>query len=182
MDTNTLLIAILLFLLIILILVIVGLVFFVFKLSKKDNSTTSPTESFIKDPATELKKIFDENRKKEQQILGLCSICEKELYKGDHFEVDHLHFCKVHFETYSANEWVSITNQRTTADTPEAGIYIYNFKKDLWEKEEEPTYILSEYKIDVVSDQIETYVQLYVIKEKEEELKKRIDKEKLSNE
>lgn len=173
MDTNTLLILILLFLVLVLLVAIVGLVIFVFKRSE---SKSLPTQQVINDPAKEFKKIFDDNRNKDKKVLGLCNMCEKELYEGDHFEVDHLHLCKEHFDHYTSNEWISITNQKTTAQTPEAGIYIYNFKQELWDKDKEACFIQCEYKIDVTTDQIETYVLLHVLKDRAAELKARLER------
>ena len=77
MDTNTLLILILLFLVLVLLVAIVGLVIYVFKRSE---SKSLPTQQVINDPAKEFKKIFDDNRNKDKKVLGLCNMCEKELY------------------------------------------------------------------------------------------------------
>ncbi|MFG1487382.1 hypothetical protein [Halobacteriovorax sp. RZ-2] len=115
-----------------------------------------------------------EKNKSQEKILGLCSICEKELVENDYFNVDSLHLCRDHFNLYSRHEWVAITNERTTSDTPEKGVYIYNFKKNTWDNDKIPTFILCEYKIDVESDLIETYVQLHVQKEIEDEMRQRL--------
>ncbi len=124
-----------------------------------------------------ISSLIDKNRSTEK-ILGLCSICEKELIENDYFNVESLHLCREHFSVYTQSEWVPITNQRTTSETPEKGVYIYNFKKNLWNDDKIPTFILCEYKIDVESDIIETYVQLHVQKENEAELRNRIKLEK----
>jgi hypothetical protein len=122
-----------------------------------------------------IKEIIEETKLQSEKTVGICTVCEKTLIEDTHYEIDHLHFCKEHFEFYTKHEWVPITNQKTTADTPEAGVYIYNFKKELWEKEKEPCYIQCEYKIDVTDNHIETYVQLHVRKEKEVELRAKLD-------
>ncbi|EQC43284.1 hypothetical protein [Bacteriovorax sp. Seq25_V] len=180
MDSNTLIIVILLFLIFILLLVIGGIVVYLL-MRNKQRKEEAPVnkESLANFGPNDFKKLFEDSKKDKEPIVGLCSICEKELIKSDHFETDNLHFCKEHFQTYTENKWEQITNQLTTADTPEAGIYIYNFKQNGWEKNKEPMYIQCEYKIDVTNDHIETYVQLYVIKEKAEVLKNQLEKERL---
>ncbi len=158
-----------------------GGVFFYFLIRNKDKNNYTPVndESVANFGPKDFKKLFDESRADKEPVVGLCSICEKELVKSDHFETDNLHFCKEHFQTYTENSWEQITNQLTTANTPEAGIYIYNFKQNNWSKNKEPMYIQCEYKIDVTDDHIETYVQLYVIKEKAEKLKELLEKDRL---
>lgn len=177
MDINVLILLVLI-VVILLLLVVIGIMAFVLfqKIKAPEHQSLKEVEKpFGPD---DFKKIFEDSKKQSEPILGLCSICEKELTKNDHFEIDNLHFCKEHFQTYTDKKWVAITNQLTTANTPEAGVYIYNFKKNLWEKEKIPTYIQCEYKIDVINDQIETYVQLHVVEEQAEILKNRIQVQK----
>ncbi len=114
-----------------------------------------------------------------KNIVGICSICEKELNEETHFEIDSIHLCKDHYNTYIKNNWVEICNQRTTADTPEAGVYIYNFQKKLWKNEQVPSFILCEYKIDIETDNIETYVRLNVLKDMATDLKERLERNKV---
>jgi len=178
MDTNTLLVILLVFVIFLLLLVIGGLVFYIFMQysnQKKNDELPSTTNHTEANQPVNIKEILEEQRLQTEKTVGICSICEKTLIESTHYEIDKLHFCKDHFEYYNKHEWVPITNQRTTADTPEAGVYIYNFKKDLWEKEKEPCYIQCEYKIDVTNNQIETYVQLHVVKDKVKELKAKLD-------
>lgn len=125
-----------------------------------------------------ISSLLDKKQKTTERILGLCSICEKELIENDYFNVDSLHLCREHFDVYTQNDWVAITNEKTTSETPEKGVYIYNFKKNIWNDDKIPTFILCEYKIDVERDIIETYVQLHVQKEIEEDLKSKISLQK----
>ncbi|MDD0854653.1 hypothetical protein HBN50_16185 [Halobacteriovorax sp. GB3] len=108
------------------------------------------------------------------QSAGVCSICEHEFCQKCIKEIDKLHLCPEHFQLYIDHKWVPITNQLTTADTPEAGVYIYNFKKKLWDQEQTPSYILNEYKINVDNDYIETYVQLHVKDSDSKDLEERL--------
>lgn len=174
MENNLLLTIILLFVILILVLIIIGLV--VFLLFKNKNQPIQESKTSIE--PSDIKKMFEEQRKQSEQILGLCAFCEKDLVKNDFFEIEKLHFCRDHFDLYTNHKWVPITNELTTGNTPESAIYIYNFKKNQWDKNKEPMYIQCEYKIDVISDEIETYVQLHVIDEKSDFLKKQIEAQK----
>ncbi len=182
MDTNTLLVILLFITIVLLLLLVGGLVYYIFRQQSKNSAIAQPQVATKQEPKVNLKDLIEETKAQNEKTVGLCSICEKSLLESTHYEIDKLHFCKEHFDFYNKNTWVPITNQRTTAETPEAGIYIYNFKKDLWDQEKEPCYIQCEYKIDVTNNQIETYVQLHVVKNKKEELGKRIELERPTNE
>lgn len=175
METNLLLTIILLFVVLILVLVIIGLVVFIlFKNKTQPQANEQKTTIGPED----LKKIFTEQKNQNEQVFGLCAFCEKSLIKSDFFEIDKLHFCRDHFDLYTSHKWTQISNELTTGNAPESAIYIYNFKNSQWEKNKEPMYILCEYKIDVINDEIETYVQLHVIEEKAEMLKRQLEKQK----
>jgi hypothetical protein len=81
-------------------------------------------------------------------------------------------FCKDHFKTYANNKWKQITDLKTNANTPEDGVFIYDFKRKMWSKKSIPSYVLTHYKINVEEDLIESYIQLYVREENEVEFKK----------
>ncbi|EQC50648.1 hypothetical protein [Bacteriovorax sp. DB6_IX] len=149
MDTNNLLIYLLIFVVILLLVVVGALTFFIYmQYSKeKNNSSSKTTATQAEKQSLNIKEILEESKLQSEKTVGLCSICEKTLIESTHYEIDNLHFCKDHFNLYTKNEWIPITNQRTTADTPEAGVYIYNFKKELWEKSKEPCYIQCESKL-----------------------------------
>lgn len=170
MDNSIIVIALLAIILIAL-LVFIG--FFAYIIFRKEFKKEEEKDGDI---TQKINQLLNKNKTKEK-ILGLCSICEKELVENDYFNIESLHLCREHFDTYSSNEWIPITNERTTSETPEKGVYIYNFKKNIWKSDKIPTYILCEYKIDVTNDLIETYVQLYVQKEKEQFLRRKIQLE-----
>ncbi len=154
------------------ILIVSGLGIFIYYQKKNNQSNQAQPSQSVQT----IQPIPPANDKK---IVGLCSICEKELTDETHFEIDNIHLCKEHYNTYIKNDWEEITNQRTTADTPEAGVYIYNFQKELWKNEKIPSFILCEYKIDIESDKIETYVKLNVLKNMADILRQRIEKNKV---
>jgi len=107
-----------------------------------------------------------------------CAICEQEICEKCVRQIDNINFCSEHVTTYISNTWSPITNQKTTPDNPTDGIYIYNFKKDIWVSEEIPCYIVTDYKINMETDQIESFVQLNVRDEDVTKLKDRIEKAK----
>lgn len=110
----------------------------------------------------------------ETSSVGICSICEEDICSECVKQIDKLNLCPTHLKTYINSQWVPITNQRTTPDTPQDGVYIYQFKKNLWNTKKIPTYILNEYKINIDDDFIETYVQLYVEEGSEVTMKEEI--------
>ncbi|WP_412473977.1 hypothetical protein [Halobacteriovorax sp. YZS-1-1] len=171
MDNSIIIIA-LLTIIVLALLAFIG--FFAYLVFKRDIQNEEEKDGDI---TNKISQMLEKNKTKER-ILGLCSICEKELVENDYFNVESLHLCREHFDTYSASDWIPITNERTTSETPEKGVYIYNFKKKVWKDDKIPTFILCEYKIDVTNDLIETYVQLYVQKERELDLRERLQLEK----
>jgi hypothetical protein len=120
----------------------------------------------------------------DKNSVGICAICEDEFCIDCLKQIDNISLCPEHFSLYASNTWIPITNQRTTPNDPNEGIYIYKFKQHLWKTTSIPTYILNEYKIQVENDYIETYVQLHVTEENKEKLSQELQqfKENLSNE
>lgn len=110
----------------------------------------------------------------EARAVNVCAICADQLCELCVREDEHIVFCPEHFKTYVDHKWVEISNVRTTADTPEASAYVYEFKKKIWKKEGTPTFIVTHYKIDLDNDQIESYVKLMVREEEEPDLSKRL--------
>jgi hypothetical protein len=58
----------------------------------------------------------------------------------------------------------------TTPDTPELGLYIYNFKRELWLKKSIPSFVMTHYKINIDNDYIESFIQLNVREDDVEKL------------
>ncbi|MBK23766.1 MAG: hypothetical protein CME70_07140 [Halobacteriovorax sp.] len=106
---------------------------------------------------------------------GSCCMCEKSCCDTCLKEYDGLTFCPEHLRTFSENKWIDITNVKTTPNNPEAAIYIYEFKKELWNSRSIPTYIVTHYKINIDGDHIESYVMLYVRSQDEEVLRNKIN-------
>ena len=72
------------------------------------------------------------------------------------------------------HEWDEVLTIKTSTDDPENGVRLYDVKKEIYEKSDIPTYIETHYKINVDQDYIETYLVLYTIREKIQDLKLRL--------
>ena len=109
-----------------------------------------------------------------EKAVALCAVCSKCLCDECSSGAENLYFCSDHFQTYIDHEWVTLTNIKTTPDNPTQGIALYQFRDDLWNKSEIPTFIVTHYRINIENDYIESYVQLHVRKEDQEVLSEKI--------
>ncbi len=98
----------------------------------------------------------------------ICAICSNLLCQNCNRDYDHLHFCPTHFETFIAYNWKPVTTVIAHPNRPLDGLALHHFKDNLWQSHKTPSYIVTHYKIDVESDQIESYIQLYVREEEYE--------------
>ena len=106
----------------------------------------------------------------------MCAICDKLYCKSCIKPFKTLHFCKEHLPLIMRHDWDEVFTLKTSTTDPEEGVRLYDVKKELFEKEDIPTYIETHYKINVDQDYIETYLVLFAIKEKTEELKDKFRK------
>lgn len=179
---------IILVLLVLVFVLVIGLgVLIFFLIKEKKNTTVEAPSKYHPDVISKLENAKRIQEYTESDTLfcsnhedlaaqGICGICMKGHCEKCLVEWDGLYFCREHYKTFANNDWVSITNVRTTPDNPEKGTYIYSFKDDLWKSEETPSYIVTHYKINVEDDGIESFVMLYVRKNDEELLRKRLVK------
>ena len=100
-----------------------------------------------------------------------CAICERFFCKACIKPFKALHFCKEHIPLVMRHEWDEVLTIKTSTADPENGVRLYDIKKEIYEKADIPTYIETHYKINVDQDYIETYLVLYSIREKIQELK-----------
>lgn len=172
-DTTLMIIIILLLVLIIILCVIAGLIFVNYLKAQKHENLQSPqppeTENSVTSPGTGTCRNHDT-----KNSVGICAICEEEFCIDCLKQIDKVNLCPEHFNTFADNIWHPITNQRTTPEEPEHGVYIYKFKQHLWKDLGIPSYIINEYKIQVENDFIETYVQLHVKEDDRESLSNKI--------
>ncbi len=110
----------------------------------------------------------------ETQAAGLCNICEKAFCENCLHTHETLNFCSDHYPLFLNTQWQEIISVHTTPQMPEKGTFLYTFKKDIWEKENIPTYLLTHYKINPATDEIESIITLYGDKKIISDLKKRI--------
>ena len=103
-----------------------------------------------------------------------CSICDRMYCKACIKPFKTMHFCKEHLPLIMKHEWDEILTIKTSTTDPEQGVRLYDIKKNIFEKEQIPTYIETHYKINVDHDFIETYLVLFGIKENVDELKKKL--------
>jgi hypothetical protein len=186
LQTNLITIVVLLLLIF---LLMGGMIFILFRLlttPKNEPEVPRPVEKPVLRPVVE-KILFPEEpivekyyciHHKEAPSVGSCLICE-EVFCIDCL-VDHesMHFCKEHFRTYANYKWKQITDIRTTPDTPEEGLFIYNFKRDLWLNKSIPSFVMTHYKINIENDYIESFIQLNVREDDVEKLILELEKYK----
>ncbi len=146
-------------------------------LKSRDKTSSSDKESISEENLSKLEFEGLQNCHfhEKEPGKGSCCMCEKSCCETCLKEYDGLTFCPEHLRTFSENKWTDITNVKTTPNNPEAAIYIYEFKKELWKSDNIPTYIMTHYKINIDGDHIESYVMLYVRSQDEEMLRDKIN-------
>ena len=200
LQNNLLLIVLILLVIILFLMAIISFFLIKFLISNKElaksqpppQTFTQPTENFSSEEQSNVKKLkqvsselivekfFCENHP-ETPSSGACLICEDVFCEKCLIEHEGLYFCKEHFKTFVNNKWTQITDVKTTPSTPEDGLFIYNFKKQIWVDKEIPSFVLTHYKINIEHDYIESYIQLNVIESKATELKNEIEEYKLNS-
>jgi hypothetical protein len=108
-------------------------------------------------PATE--QYFCDHHPQEMSV-GTCDICEKAFCSHCLKNHKNLHFCPEHLQLFLMSQWSQVVSVKTSADEPKSGVYLYNLKQELW-KEEIPTYMETQYKINIDNDHIESFVALF---------------------
>jgi hypothetical protein len=163
-----------LFLLFIILLLVGVLTFIVFKLLAQKNQNhdlITPILPITPSPPTVVEK-YTCSKHKDLPTVGSCLICEDVFCESCLIEHEGMFFCKDHFKTYANHKWKQVTDFKTNANEPEAGIFIYDFKRKVWFKKGIPSFVLTHYKINVEEDLIESYIQLHVREEDEIEFTK----------
>lgn len=178
------LVTIIVFLLLIIFVLMGVMIFILFKLlvrpkeevvvleQKATLKSTIEKAHFIEEPIVE--KYYCIHHK-EAPSVGSCLICEEVFCVDCLVEHESMHFCKEHFRTFANFKWKQITDERTTPDTPEDGLYIYNFKRQLWLNKNIPSFVMTHYKINIENDFIESFIQLNVREEDVEKLSKELE-------
>lgn len=178
MDTPVLIIVIFLFLIIIILMGIVAALLFLFFKQQKAQDDQEKVEK----PKGKIRKVKFEpihghcTTHKDVKAAGLCNICEKSFCEECLHTHESLNFCHEHYPIFLGSQWEEVTSVHTTPDEPERGTFIYQCKKEIWEKESLPTYLQTHYKINPDTDQIESIVCLYAPKDILQLVKERLTK------
>ncbi|OFZ71799.1 MAG: hypothetical protein A2504_05885 [Bdellovibrionales bacterium RIFOXYD12_FULL_39_22] len=104
----------------------------------------------------------------------VCRICEKVFCEACTKEHDSMLFCVEHFDLIIKNEWAEIAAAIVSPNDSDHSMFLYDFKKQLWEKDKIPSFVQVHYKINVDSDQIESHVKLFAKKAEAEALRGRL--------
>ena len=183
-QENLLSIILFLLLIIFLLITLIGIVLVKILLSSKNEKNniivpTTEVSKHIKKLSEEaiVEKYFCDNHP-DLPSVGTCLICENVFCDKCLIEHDSLYFCKEHFKIFANNKWKQITDVKTTPDTPEDGLFIYHFKRQIWREKEIPSFVLTHYKINIEEDYIESYIQLNVIENEADKLCEEIEKYK----
>lgn len=100
-----------------------------------------------------------------------CGICDKLFCNNCIKPFKSLHFCREHLPLVMNNEWDEVMTVKTSTQDPEHGVRVYDMKKEIFEKEDLPTYVETHYKIDVDQDRIETYLVVFAMRDQLEKIK-----------
>ena len=184
-QTTLILIAVTLFLLVIIVGFLTLLIFKMFKQGNTLNTPTPPQTGEAPHPDVSkadfhpgilerikgLEKVkpkradlFCPNHSEEPGET-MCSICDKIYCKACIKPFKSLYFCKEHIPMIMRYDWDEVLTIKTSTADPEQGVRLYDVKKEIFEKEDIPTYVETHYKINVDQDYIETYLVLYAQKE-----------------
>lgn len=179
------------------VMVLVGVIVYLFNRLMRDKDMIQTPEhstepSRQEEPST-LERLRAEHKKRsvfpdenitycvnhaQDNARGLCNICQEAFCEECLKEHDGLTFCGPHFRLYLGHEWVELETIMTTPETPESAFPIYDFKRELWEKEGLPAIVATHYKINIETDTIESFVKLLVRSNEEEPLKERFERYK----
>jgi hypothetical protein len=104
----------------------------------------------------------------------MCSICDKLFCKACIKPFKTMHFCKEHLSLMMRFDWAEVLTIKTSTTDPEQGVRLFDVKKELFEKDNIPTFVETHYKINVDQDFIETYLVLFAVKEEVEKLREKL--------
>lgn len=103
----------------------------------------------------------------------MCGICDKLFCKVCVKPFKSLHFCREHLPLVMNHQWEEVMTVKTSTEDPEHGVRVYDMKKEIFEKEDLPTFIETHYKINIDQDHIETYLVVFAMKEQLEKIKEK---------
>jgi hypothetical protein len=105
----------------------------------------------------------------------MCGICDKLYCKNCIKPFKSLHFCREHLPLVMNHQWDEVMTVKTSTEDPEHGVRVYETKKEIFQKEDLPTYIETHYKINIDQDHIETYLVVFAMKEQLEKIRQKFE-------
>lgn len=127
------------------------------------NKTTSEKKKIEIDLNHSLHPVSEQyfcERHPDEMSVGTCDICENAFCVHCLKNHKNLNFCPDHLQLYLMSKWEQVVSVKTNAEETKAGVFLYNVKQELW-KEQVPTYMETQYKIDIDQDHIESFVALF---------------------
>ena len=189
MENTALILIVLTNLLLVVVLGVFG--FFIYRLIKDQKSATAKNDSTKTEAEPEYHPVILERLKEAKKLKAKradlfcpnhpeepgevsCGICDKIFCHSCIKPFKSLHFCREHLPLVMNNQWEEVITVKTSTQDPEGGVRIYDIKKEIFEKEELPSYVETHYKINVDQDIIETYLVVFATKEQVEIIRSRM--------
>ncbi len=165
--------------------------FFIYRLVRDQKSKTQPIAPLKLADESEFHPVILERLKEAKKLKAKradlfcpnhpeepgevsCGICDKIFCHACIKPFKSLHFCREHLPLVMNNQWEEVITVKTSTQDPEGGVRIYDIKKEIFEKEDLPSYVETHYKINVDHDVIETYLVVFAMKEQLEKIKSRM--------
>lgn len=185
-QTALILIIVTLLLLVLIVGLLTILIFKMFRQTKKESTGETPAPDISKaefHPAiVERLKEIEKLKPKRADLFcpnhseepgeTMCAICDRIFCKACIKPFKNLYFCKEHIPLIMRFDWVEVVTIKTSTHDPEQGVRLYDVKKEIFQKENLPTYVETHYKINVDQDYIETYLVVYAQQEEIDKAKK----------
>lgn len=131
------------------------------ELEQHQKSVKSQKSSEHDHPSVPVSEQFFCTNHPQEMSSGTCIICEKAFCSHCLKTNKNLYFCTEHLQVFVSNKWAQVASVKTNPEETKPGVILYQLKHDLWVKEQIPTYMETQYKIDVDRDFIESFVALY---------------------
>jgi len=169
------------------VLVLAVIIVYLFKETLKAKALPSETEGKRVPPEVNLEALKKQQMTFQEEELhycinhpqdhatGICAICQESICEDCVKEHEGISFCTAHFRYFLNNEWAEMKSIKTTPETPETAMPLYDFKRKLWDKEGTASIISTHYKINIEGDSIESYVKLLVKEDELLELQKKYE-------
>lgn len=106
---------------------------------------------------------------------SFCHICNNPFCPDCLRDYSTLSFCNDHFKLLEKYQWKPILSFEITSEENENGLLLQNFKEMMWKKENIPSYIVVEYRINFEQDLIESHMSYFTREQDQALLAKKFD-------